>query len=247
MKPDDTQDEIWDKLQKCLGDAALTLGKLFPKLPSEHVSPFGRLQQKLPQKLHPGIKKLEKGMTLLLEFLVSVDTVDPHALSETFTEQLCQFAAIASVFSDNPEQYLALLASGKTLQEIFGIDDDALENLYKAAKYLYEQQHYAEAAAAFSVLTIISPNNYTFWIGLANSEYFVGHYEPAVVSYAMAIHTNPFDPLCHLFSARCYEALNQKDLALNALELALINMEGRDEYASWSQKVTEHKKRLLNT
>ena len=249
--PETPNDDDWEKVQEHIGNAAHTLAKLFssqPAVPKPTV-PKPTVQEPEAQKrvekpIHPSIKRLEKGMTLLLDFLISPESMDPAVITEEFTEQLCQLAAIASIFSDHPEQYVALISTGKTLQEIFGLDDDSVEKLYHSAKYIYEQQHYEEASAAFSVLTIICPNNHTFWLALANCEYFLSHYEHALTAYAMAAHANPFDPLCHLFSAHCYEAMKQKDLAINALEIALVSIGEQEQYANWKQKITEYKKRL---
>lgn len=250
MKPEENQKEekgeiqSWDKLEEYLGSAASTLSKLFSMQPPITIPKTTNFKKDFAKELHPSIKRLQNAMTLLLEFLITPDAQDLHLLSMEFTEQICQLAAIASVFSDHPEQYLSIVTTGKTLQEVFGIDDDAMELLYRAAKYIYEQQHYGEAAAAFAVLTLMCPNNHTFWIGLANSEYFLRNYEYALVAYAMAAQANPRDPLCHLFSAHCYEAMSQKDLAVNALELALISIGEQQQYANWRKKITEHKQRL---
>lgn len=245
MKPEETEDRdiAWEKLEEFLGEAALGLSKLFSLQPPPNIPKPQDFKKEFSKELHPSIKRLQRGMTLLLEFLVTPDT-DPHLVSAEFTEQLCQLSAIASVFADHPEQYLTIVSNGKTLQEVFALDDDAVEKLYSAAKYIYEQQHYPEAAASFSVLTLLCPNNHTFWIGLANSEYFCQNYEPALVAYAMAAQANPRDPLCHLFSSHCYEAMGQKRLAINALELALISIGEQDQYASWKQKIQEQKARL---
>lgn len=247
MKPEEDQQEKqkpWEKLEEYLGSAASTLSKLFSLEPPVNIPKTVEFKKDFAKELHPSIKRLGQATTRLLEFLVSPESSDPHLMSAEFTEQLCQLAAIASVFSDHPEQYLSIVSAGKTLQEIFEINDESAELLYRTAKYLYEQQHYAESASAFSVLTLLCPNNHTFWIGLANSEYFLRNYENALVAYAMAAQANPLDPLCHLFSAHCYEAMKQKDFAINALELALISIGDQHQYANWRQKIIDQKQRL---
>lgn len=237
-------DPAWATLEEYLGGAANTLSKLFSLQPPPNIPKASDFKKEFVKELHPSISRLQKGMSLLLEFLVTPETPDPHLVSAEFTEQLCQLAAIASVFAQHPEQYLTIVSSGKTLQEAFELDDEGLERLYGAAKYIYEQQHYSESGAAFSVLTLLSPNNHTFWIGLANSEYFCRNFEHALVAYAMAAHCNPHDPLCHLFSSHCYESMGQKQLALNALDLALVSIGEQEHYATWRQKIIEQKARL---
>lgn len=244
MEPSDEQ--LWDRLQECLESAAQALANLAAK---DAKKPFGpkdpkEAQKEMCQGLQPVVKRLEKGMTKLLDLLTSSAVTDPEFFSDKIQEQLCQIAAIASVLSDHPQEYLMLLAHDKTLEEVFGLTQETLQGLYQAAKYLYEHQLYQESAAAFSVLTIISPKIHTFWMGLGNSEYLSHNYEGALVAYAMSAQSNPHDPLCHFFSARCYEAMNQKELAINALELAVLAIGDKEHFATWKQKALEYKQRL---
>jgi tetratricopeptide (TPR) repeat protein len=232
-------EELWDKLQECLEKVASTLANLaaqqqftqFPLIPPEEKE---IAQKVVSNTFLPIGKRMEAGMLKILDLLTSADAHEPGLFPDKTHEQLCQIAAIASVLAEHPEKYLSLLADAKTLQEVFTIDDETLESLYQATKHLYEQQHYAEAAAAFSILSAVNPNNHTF----------CRHYEAALTAYAMAAQSNPCDPLCHFFSARCYEAMNQKELAINALELALISIGDNEEFTPWKQKASEHKQRL---
>ena len=248
MKDRDAK-ELWDKLQECIEKVASALQNLasdqkanqFPLASEqEHES----VKRNFSDALQPVAKRMENGMVKILDLLTATGTHEPDLFSEKITEQLCQIAAIASILAEHPKEYLLLLANDKTLREVFGITNETLEAFYQATKHLYEQQHYAESAAAFSILSVISPDNHIFWLGLGNSEYFSHNYEAALVAYAMTAQANPHDPLCHFFSARCYEAMNQKDLAINALELAIIAIGDNQEYADWKRKAEEHKQRL---
>ncbi len=154
-------DSLWDKLQECLESAANTLANLAAKQ-TLHKPLFAKnpasLQKEISHTLQPIVQRMEKGMSKILELLVTARGEEAEMFSEKLTEQLCQIAAIASVLAENPQQHFLLLSHGKTLQDVFGVTDDTLETLYQAAKELYEQQHYGEAAAAFSVLSVISPS-----------------------------------------------------------------------------------------
>ncbi|MBS0637732.1 MAG: hypothetical protein JSS12_09480 [Verrucomicrobia bacterium] len=244
MKHEHESDELHDKLEECIGDAASILEHLrgAPSL----MPPNNKeaIRRDFIHSLNPIVQRMQHGMSQILEFLTSSAAHDPISLSEDVTQQLCQIAAVASVMSENPQEYLMMLARDKTLQEIFGLTDETMEKLYQAAKYLYEQQNYYEAAAAFSVLACICPANHTFWMGFGNSEYFCHNYQSALVAYSLAAQTNSHDPLCHFFSARCYEALKQRDHAINSLELAILQIGNQPEFSQWKQKAVEHKQRL---
>jgi type III secretion system low calcium response chaperone LcrH/SycD len=237
MEPEPETDDLSEKIEDSIDSASSMLADLGGKQSESR-------QKEFSAGLKPIVSRMQRGMTEILHFLTSPTTHDPLAFSEETTQQLCQIAAIASVMSDNPSEYLLLLARDKTLQEIFGLTDETMEKLYQAAKFIYEQQHYAESAAAFSVLCSINPSNHTFWIGFGNSEYFCQNYQMALVAYALAAQANPNDPMCHFFSAHCYEALKQKDHAINSLELALLTIGDLPEFSQWKQKAVEHKQRL---
>lgn len=245
MKQDPESDELHDKIDECIGDAASLLASLRSGIPNL-MPPKAQegLRREFIHGLQPIVQRMQHGMSEILEFLTSTAANDPISLSEETTQQLCQIAAVASVMSESPQEYMLMLARDKTLQDVFGLNEETMEKLYQAAKYLYEQQNYFEAAAAFSVLCCICPTNHTFWMGFGNSEYFCHNYHGAVVAYSLAAQTNSNDPLCHFYSARCYEALKQKDHAINSIELALLQIGNQPEYSQWKQKAIEHKQRL---
>jgi type III secretion system low calcium response chaperone LcrH/SycD len=241
--------ELWDKLNESIEKVAETLAYLATQQMAEKHPQASKQEQESIKKnfshtLQPIAKRMESGMIKILDLLTGAGGHDLDLFSDEVSEQLCQIAAVASVLAEHPQEYLMLLANDKTLRDVFGITPETLETFYQASKHLYEQQHYSEAAAAFSVLSVINPDNHIFWLGLGNSEYFSHNYEAALVAYAMTAQANPNDPLCHFFSARCYEAMKQKDLAINALELAIIAIGDNTEHAVWKQRAEEHKQRL---
>ncbi|MCE5293536.1 MAG: hypothetical protein LLF94_02845 [Chlamydiales bacterium] len=246
MKQEPESDELQDKLEQCMNDAASLLAELrgIPTLVPPTPQVTEGLKREFIHGLQPIVQRLQHGMSQILEFLTSSAALDMITVSEDTTQQLCQIAAVASVMADNPQEYLAMLAKDKSLQEIFGLNDETMEKLYQGAKYLYEQQNYYESAACFSVLCCICPTNHTFWMGFANSEYFCHNYQGALVAYSLAAQTNSHDPLSHFYSARCYEALKQKDQAINSVELALLQMGSQPEFSQWKQKAIEYKQRL---
>ncbi len=247
MKHEPESDELNDKLEECINEAAALLAHLR----GEHklVPPMKKptSEKQFVQHIQPIVERLKMGMGQILEYLTSSATQNLFSINEDTTQQLCQIAAVASVVSDNPQNYIQMIVKDKSLQEIFGLSNETMEKLYQGAKFLYEHQNYIEAAAAFSVLCCISPNNHTFWIGLGNSEYFCHRYNEAVAAYSMAAQADPHDPLCHFFSARCYEALKQKDHAINSLDLALLQIGNQKEFSQWKQRAIEHKQRLSKT
>ncbi len=249
MSDEEIQEED-EKLQKCLDLAAEAISSFIFRQKTENtgILPPKLIHDQIHKDVRKGLgvifDKIKNGMHHLLHFLIELSKEDPHILSDQTKSDLCQMAAIASVMSDHPQEYCYILENNKTLQGIFGLTDETLQNLYKAAKYIYEHQHYLEAASSFAVLTLVNPNHHDFWEGLGNSEYFCNNYEAALMSYAMAIQVNPENPMYHMYSARCYEKISDFSNAINALDLCLMVIKQKPEFEKWQQKVIEYKTEL---
>ena len=246
----DKEDEESEKLERCIENAAdalakqaseQTAGLKVPLPPEAHQE---KLRQEYKKNLQTVLKKLQDGMVSLLTYLIELSKNEPDAMTVEISKNISQMAAIAAVLTERIDDFLALLTADMTFQEIFALTNETLESLYRSAKYIYEHQNYQEAASAFAVLTIINPTHYIFWIGLGNSEYFCQNYEAALIAYAMAAQADPFDPLCHIFSSKCYEEIKDKTLAINALDLAILTMGDNPTYAELKKKVQESKNRL---
>lgn len=131
-----------------------------------------------------------------------------------------------------------------SFQELAGMQDSTIEALYQAARLLYEREQYEEAAALFGILTFFNAKHFIFWIGLGNSEFFLQRFEAALKAYAIAVHANPDEATPHLYSAKCFEELQQLDNALNALNTALFVLRGRRGQEALMESVEQEKERL---
>lgn len=121
---------------------------------------------------------------------------------------------------------------GKTFQEILGYSIETMERFYEAAHSLFQKQQYEEAADAFVFLTTLNPKVHNYWLGLGMSEHMIEEYDSALMAYGMAIITNVENPLPHYHSASCYRALQDKNSALIALELAIRQAGDHRHYAT---------------
>lgn len=181
-----------------------------------------RFQLQIAEELKSSQARLKKGPLALLEMLTELhEQTGQHELDQELVDELLKLLDLASLIANERQRFIDELSAGKTLQDMAGISDATIEKLYQAAKQLYEQKRYQEAADAFGFLTMLNSEKYAFWLALGNSEYNLKNYEAALFAYAFACRTNPEDHLCHIFSCRCYEELNDLDNAKNALELAI--------------------------
>src|SRR5581483_249883 len=140
--------------------------------------------------------------------------------------------------------YFEGLGQEKSLQEMCGMSDETLKRFYKAAKYLYEHKEYEHAMAVFGILNLLNPKKPIFLLSIGHSAYFLHQYEAALNAYAICSMKHPLEYSCHLYSCKCYEEMNQIDLAINALDLALIVIADNPELNALKQEIASEQKRL---
>lgn len=132
----------------------------------------------------------------------------------------------------------------KPIKDLVGINDQVVRALYRSGAEIYNEGRYKEAAAAFTVITLMDVPAYDAWIGLGNAEFFCQHYQSALIAYAMAAWSNPKNPMSHIHSAHCYEALKQYEPAINALDIALSVIGNNPSYTAWAKQVSDQKEHL---
>lgn len=189
-------------------------------------------------------KRLESGMVQLIQAMGELGQDNSTTLSNAIAADIASMVSCGMNMDTAGINLIADFKEGKSIQKICGMSDTTLNLLYRAAKYLYDQQHYVESADAFAVLCMINSEIPLFWIGLANSEYFCYNYEQALYAYAIGYQMDPLDPTCHIASSKCYEELREIDNAINSLDLALVVMEDSKEFKEQRVFALEEKERL---
>lgn len=146
-----------------------------------------------------------------------------------------QTAAIQSLFAKG---------QNKPIQELVGVNKAVVKALYRASAELYNSKSFQEASAAFTVVTLMDVPAHDAWIGLGNSEFYCQRYQSALIAYAMAAWSEPKNPMSHIYSSHCYEALKEYEKAINALEIALHVIKNNPSYSAWIKQTEELKTRL---
>lgn len=227
--------ELAKQLADILYQKELLAGRITEALHKEFT---GHFQKELETNFSLIRTRTEEGSFELIQALFEISRQKPHY----FLEESCQ--NLAHLVTTKKEITQAL-ENGKTIQELFELTDQTIKALYAAAKYLYDKKEYQKAADSFGVLTILNPCYQTFWLALGHSEYFLGHFEQALTAYAMASHLHPEDPHPYIFSAQCYEYLNDKMNAVNSLEVAFEAIEDKKEYENLKKQIIKERKRLM--
>lgn len=144
----------------------------------------------------------------------------------------------------DPEFMRRYVEEGKTLQDIIGYSHETMEKFYRAARGLFEQKRFREAADAFVFLTTVNPCVHNYWVALGMSEQSTEEYEAALLAYSMAMVTDPADPLPYYHAALCTYLLGDRESALTALDRA-ISVADRAEHEPLRQAAEEAKKRIV--
>ena len=191
----------------------------------------------LTQNMRSIFKRLEVGTHALLSLIVELARDENSTLSKEHIDQLGQLVAVATVVKEHSGRFTQEMAEGKSLKDIFGVNDETIELLYSGTKYLFDNQHYFEASSAFAILTLLDPSSHLFWMGLGTSEYLQGRYEAALLAYAMAAQADSSDALCHVYGAHCYLALKQPDRAIHSLEIAALVADSSNDEQKLKHKI----------
>lgn len=202
-------------------------------------SPKKAIFEKFYLQIEQNIQKYKEG---LKKGALAIFRTIPEIDNGEYQEEATQLRSLVELIVNHREQFIEELSQDKSIQEIAQISDASLEKMYKAAKYLYDNGRFQEAADAFNFLTLLNSQKVAFWYGLANSAYQLKNYKEALMAYTLVCQLVPDDYFCHIFSSRCYEALGDVKNAINSLELAQYVLGDRE--GELKQQIDDQIKKL---
>jgi tetratricopeptide (TPR) repeat protein len=189
-------------------------------------------------------KRLRLGVQSLVTGLQEV-AKENHAINAgNVMQDLEKCVSYFSRLNTHFQEYLNHALQDDSIQETTRISDGTMEALYSVAKYYYDREHYKEAADAFIVLASINPKVPAYWLGLANAEFFCHHYEPSLMAYSVATHLDPTNPFYQIYSARCYEEIQDIENAIGALELAELIIDETNTHTQLKPEIVSKKQQL---
>jgi len=204
------------------------------------------LQKDIEKIIQTYFIKIGRGAELLVEEVIRQAEIDNYAIPDPFFTHLVAALNKMSTLQNDIEGYYKQLQDGKSFYEIVGLGNDDLDTLYRAAEGIYIQKRFEDCSACLTLLAMLEPKEFAFWLGLGNCEYFQQRYETALIGYGLAMDTNPNDLLPYLYSSKCYEALNDQENAIDMLKYALEILD-KEEEAQEDERYTQisERKRLL--
>ncbi len=130
------------------------------------------------------------------------------------------------------DELKAWLATGGSLGDAFDVSPEQREALYQFGHGFYTQARYAEAFKVFSLLVVYEHMNERYLMGLAGAAQMLGRYTDALQHYATATMLMLNNPLPVYYSAECFIALGQKELAAESLRLVIELSTNSEPYAA---------------
>lgn len=129
-----------------------------------------------------------------------------------------------------------MAAENKTLQEVSGISDKLLEEIYSLAYAHYNLGKYKESLSLFQFLAGIAPKQPRFVLGLAATYHQMENYSEAAMGFFLAYNLDPQNPLPAYYAADCYLNLKTPEAAIDCLELAIHTAGENKEFEELKQR-----------
>lgn len=130
-----------------------------------------------------------------------------------------------------------------TIQEIAGINPEALDAFFDIAQSLMDEKRFQDAADVLFYLINLKPNDVNYLLALGSAEYHAGEFLRASAAFELAQLLDPQNPFPYLYAAHCRENLKQYEEALQLVELSLSIIENEpslEDVKSDSKLLREH-------
>lgn len=198
-----------------------------PLLPKQAL--IDRCKKELIEEFITYRKRQNRGARLLTKALQELSEESAILFTDKVVNDIKSIAALSE----------EVIAEGVTLQELAQVDDTSMDVLYQAAKRVFEQKCYDDAADIFSFLVGLNHKTFAFSLGLANAEYQRKAYKEALLIYSSMCEAWPGEPACYLSASRCHKLLNNPDQAIVVLENACTMIAGHHDFQKWKSIFNE--------
>ncbi|WP_213318900.1 SycD/LcrH family type III secretion system chaperone [Chlamydiifrater volucris] len=113
------------------------------------------------------------------------------------------------------------VGEGRTLQDILGLSDFLLEEIYTIAYSFYSQGKYMEAVGLFQLLTASKPACYKYTLGLSSCYHQLKMYNEAAFGFFLAFDSQPDNPIPPYYIADSLMKADMPEESNNFLEITM--------------------------
>lgn len=122
------------------------------------------------------------------------------------------------------------LDAGLTLQQILGLSDVLLEEIYTIAYSFYSQGKYNEAIGLFQILTASKPQCYKYILGLSSCYHQLKMYNEAAFGFFLAFDAEPNNPIPPYYIADSLMKIDQTEESRDFLDITIDICANKPEY-----------------
>lgn len=178
-----------------------------------------KIEHELSQYMKLAKRRIRDGFYLCIESieeLARVDSqIDLEELQNNVNTAFSRFDSVASA-----KDMCAKAVDNNSWKELLGLTDTSMNLLYRGAKQLFDKGNHPQAEAAFFFLTTVDFAQCAFWLGLGHAAFHLGNLNQAINAYETADSCQPGAIWPHIYMANCFEALNEYQESLLALQEA---------------------------
>lgn len=178
-----------------------------------------KVEHELSQYVQYAKRRCQEGFQCCIEqvkeLAITDSTIEIAAFQENISHAFSRFDQTAYVLELSTQA-----AEGACWRALLGLNDTTMKYLYQAAKSLFDSGRYPQAEAAFFFLTTIDVSQHAFWLGLGHAAFRLGNLNQSINSYETAHLCLPGSVWPHIYMANCFEAMNDFEEALGALQTA---------------------------
>lgn len=122
------------------------------------------------------------------------------------------------------------LGNGLSLQQILGLSDVLLEEIYTIAYSFYSQGKYNEAVGLFQILAASKPQCYKYILGVSSCYHQLKCYNEAAFGFFLAFDAEPENPIPPYYIADSLMKLEQPEESNNFLDITIDICGDKPEY-----------------
>lgn len=123
------------------------------------------------------------------------------------------------------------LGNGLSLQQILGLSDLLLEEIYTVAYSFYSQGKYNEAVGLFQILAASKPQCYKYMLGVSSCYHQLKLYNEAAFGFFLAFDVEPENPIPPYYIADSLMKLNQLEESEDFLDITIGICGNKPEYS----------------
>lgn len=127
------------------------------------------------------------------------------------------------------------------LQQVFGLSNESLLQIYNFAANLVKKERFDEAACIFALLSTLAPHVSSYWIGQGACLQALGKHDVALVAFEVAKCIKADNPSTLVYTIESYLALKDKEKAASEMKLLkkIVCTFESDEKNYWMKRINE--------